>query len=280
MYATCLACTIVITQLFVLISNAFGVPKDVTGDPYEGITIYKSTQAVLTSAFVIGPLSLGRDMGSFKNLAILSLTCLIITIAVVVIELPFYDTLYQKNYSSDCLKVTYVCYSAQFFNSGGIILFAFTNQCNVLPVYQELVNPVKYRLMKIIRRSILLVFSLYLMMSLAGYFSTLNNTPEIVLSRDPPTEEWTTDWMQTIASILVLSTMVSNIVLNFIPFRNSLYFMTTGKENFSTKFNIICTACFQAACCGVSIVFPNVSNVLAIFGGIASVNIVYIVPRK
>ena len=32
------------------------------------------------------------------------------------------------------------------------------------------------------------------------------------------------------------------------------------------------------ATCSVSIVFPNVSNVLAIFGGIASVNIVYIVP--
>lgn len=72
--------------------------------------------------------------------------------------------------------------------------------------------------------------------------------------------------------------MVSNIVLNYIPFRNSLYFMTTGKENFSTKFNIICTVCFQVATCSVSIVFPNVSNVLAIFGGIASVNIVYIVP--
>ena len=74
--------------------------------------------------------------------------------------------------------------------------------------------------------------------------------------------------------------MVSNIVLNYIPFRNSLYFMTTGKENFSTKFNIICTICFQVATCSVSIVFPNVSNVLAIFGGIASVNIVYIVPCK
>ena len=94
MYATCLACTIVITQLFVLISNAFGVPKDVTGNPYEGITIFKSTQAVITSAFVLGPLSLGRDMGSFKNLAILSLSCLIFTILVVIIELPFYDTLY------------------------------------------------------------------------------------------------------------------------------------------------------------------------------------------
>lgn len=102
----------------------------------------------------------------------------------------------------------------------------------------------KYRLMKIIRRSIILVLSLYIMMAMSGYFSTLNNTPEIVLSRTPPTEEWNTDWLQTIASILVLSTMVSNIVLNYIPFRNSLYFMTTGREKFSTKFNIICTACF------------------------------------
>lgn len=82
MYATCLACTIVITQLFVLISNAFGVPRDITGDPYEGITWYKSIQAIVTSSFVLGPLSLGRDMQSFKNLAILSLTCLIITISV------------------------------------------------------------------------------------------------------------------------------------------------------------------------------------------------------
>ena len=115
-------------------------------------------------------------------------------------------------------------------------------------------------------------------MSMAGYFSTLNDTPEIVLSRKPPIADWDVDWLVTTASILVLSTMVCNIVMNFMPFRNSLYFMTTGKENFSQKFNIICTASFQVATCSVSIVFPNVSNVLAIFGGIASVNIVYIVP--
>lgn len=107
-----------------------------------------------------------------------------------------------------------------------------------------MVNPVKYRLMKIIRRSIILVFVLYIMMSMAGYFSTLNNTPEIILSRDPPTPDWNTDWLMVIASILVLSTMASNIVLNYIPFRNSLYFMITGREDFSTTFNIICTACF------------------------------------
>lgn len=150
----------------------------------------------------------------------------------------------------------------------------------MLPVYSELVNPVKYRLMKIITRSIALVLALYLCMSIPGYLSTLNNTPEIVLSRDPFTSDWKHDWFEIACCILVLSVMVTNIVLNYIPFRNSLYYMATGKENFSTTFNIICTACFQAACCSVSIVFPSVSNVLAIFGGIASVNIVYIVPRK
>jgi hypothetical protein len=74
--------------------------------------------------------------------------------------------------------------------------------------------------------------------------------------------------------------MVTNIVLNYIPFRNSLHYMITKNNNISTRFNIICTGLFQTATCVVSIIFPNVQNVLSIFGGIASVNIVYIVPRK
>lgn len=115
-------------------------------------------------------------------------------------------------------------------------------------------------------------------MSLTGYFATLNNTPEVVLLRPPPIPDWGTDWLMQVASILVLSTMIANIVLNYMPFRNSLYFMMTGKEDFSQKYNLITTASFQAACCAMSIVYPSVSNVLAIFGGIASVNIVYIVP--
>ena len=183
-------------------------------------------------------------MSSFKNLSMLSLACLIFTILVVVIEYPFYSLYYKDRFEDSCLQVTTTCYSAQFFNGAGIILFAFTNQCNVLPVYSELVNPVKYRLMKIIKRSIILVLALYICMSVPGYLSTLNNTPEVVLSRQPFTSKWSTDWFSIGCSCLVVTVMVTNIVLNYIPFRNSLYYMTTGREKFSTKFNIICTACF------------------------------------
>ena len=109
MYATCLACTIIITQLFVAISNAFGVPKDVTGAPDEGITAYKSIQAVVTS-ILLGILSLGREMSSFKNLAVLSVACLTFTIFLVMVELPFFDAIYMKQY--DCLEQLPACFSA------------------------------------------------------------------------------------------------------------------------------------------------------------------------
>ena len=103
MYATCLACTIVITQMVVTIANAFGISKDITGDPYEGLTWFKTIQAILTSALILGPLSLRREIGSFKNLAVMSVLCLTFTIIVVVIELPFYETFYDKNYQPVCL---------------------------------------------------------------------------------------------------------------------------------------------------------------------------------
>ena len=98
--------------------------------------------------------------------------------------------------------------------------------------------------MKIITRSIILVLALYLVMSLFGYFSTLDNTPEIVLTRAPAEVEWSYDWFQVICCILVMTVMVTNIVLNYIPFRNALYYLMTGEEDFSSKFNIICTSIF------------------------------------
>ena len=89
MFATCLACTIVITTLFVIICQAFGVPESVTGqgeynkDVQGGkITVFKTVQAAITAFLILGPLSLGRNMDAFKNLAALGVTCLIFTILV------------------------------------------------------------------------------------------------------------------------------------------------------------------------------------------------------
>lgn len=75
-----------------MIANAFGVPQSTTGDIYSDITPFKIIQAVCTSCFILGPLSLGRNMSSFRNLAILSLSSLILTI--IVSKLRFFEVFY------------------------------------------------------------------------------------------------------------------------------------------------------------------------------------------
>lgn len=82
MFATCLACTIVITSLFVLVANDCGLSPSITGDPYSGITIFKTVQTVITCYGILYPLSLGKDMSSFKTVSLVGLACLLLTIFV------------------------------------------------------------------------------------------------------------------------------------------------------------------------------------------------------
>lgn len=98
--------------------------------------------------------------------------------------------------------------------------------------------------MKIITRSIIIVLVVYVAMGLGGYFSTLNNTSQVVLTRPAPIASWSHDWVMIFCSIFVMSVMACNIMLNYMPFRNALYFMVMGRDDFSQKYNIICTIIF------------------------------------
>jgi membrane protein YqaA with SNARE-associated domain len=131
--------------------------------------------------------------------------------------------------------------------------------------------------MKVIQRSTIVVVFFYVMMAIFGYFSTLGSTPEIVITRMniPGFER---DYFQILAACALMVVMVGNCVTNYMPFKNSLYFMCTGQQQVPQKWNIIITTCFWAAVVLVSIVFPNVTKVLGIFGGITSVNICYLIP--
>ena len=51
-------------------------------------------------------------MGAFKNLSMVSLSCLVLTILTVLIEYPFYAIYYDNKFESGCLQVTDACFSA------------------------------------------------------------------------------------------------------------------------------------------------------------------------
>jgi amino acid permease len=78
-----------------------------------------------------------------------------------------------------------VCPSFSFFGSAGIVFFAFTNQAQLLPIYNNLDNPIKRRIIKVITRSTSIVTIFYLLMGFFGYLATASMTSEIVLFREP-----------------------------------------------------------------------------------------------
>lgn len=194
MYATCLACEIVLTQIFVMLAhNIFGVSFAKIGYPNgnngDGTTSFKIIVTVVLACCLLIPISLNRSMSSFRVLGIFSLTCLIFMVSIVLFEFPFYRDIYIPEHSALDFHDNTFCFSMDTFATGGIVFFAFTNQCNLFPVYSELVRPAKYRLMKIIKRAILIVVTCYLFMSFFGYFSTLNCTPAVIFERAPFSEK-------------------------------------------------------------------------------------------
>lgn len=104
----------------------------------------------------------------------------------------------------------------------------------MLPIYNELDNPVKRRIMKVTKVSNSVVTIFYILMAVFGYFSTLGRTPEIVLLREnlPSLDP---DYFMIVASVAVLIVMVVNCVTNYLPFRSALFTLMFDHDDISRK---------------------------------------------
>lgn len=81
-------------------------------------------------------------------------------------------------------------------------------------------------------------------MSLAGYFSTLNATPEVICERPPFSSSLSADWPMMLATLLIGMVMISNIATNFFPFRGISVYLITGKQEIPDRLNWILAICF------------------------------------
>eukprot|EP00347_Sterkiella_histriomuscorum_P011644 403371663 len=254
-FANCLACTIVQGEL----------------------TFFKAMVPIVVISTIVFPLSLMRDISSARYIALGSIISLSLTLTVVIFETPFYIKDFHPALSDQERKVIYACPSLSFFNGLGIVFFAFTNQTQLLPVYNELDNPIKRRIMKVIKRSTFITCSFYILMAMFGYFSTLGRTSDIILSRES-LPSMSTDYFMILSSVAVLVVMVVNMVVNFLPFKNNLFQMLYEHDDISKKQNIIITGVFYVIIIIISIIFPDVISVLGIFGGLTSTSICYLIP--
>lgn len=252
--------------------NNFGVPKDITGKEGE-ITLFKVLQAVITTACFILPLSLAKNMSALRYISLVSIGSILYTLIVMLVELPEY---YHQYHVIKGEPVEWFKLDLNFFSGCSITFFSFTCQASILPIYSELVNPKQSRMMKVIGRSLSIDCLFYCSIALVGYFSTLKDTPDLVIARPTLTDK--PDYAMTISCLAVILVVLVSSPANYFPFKNTLNYMITGKMEVSTRFNVICTTIFCSLTCFIGVIFPNIKSALSITGGFSSVNMCYLVP--
>ena len=84
-------------------------------------------------------------------------------------------------------------------------------------IKSELQKPIARRIKKIFRRAIVFETALYMMTSVAGYLSLLDNTPSIIIDR--PALDDNEDWFMLVGRIGVFMLMIASLTNIMAPCR-------------------------------------------------------------
>lgn len=140
----------------------------------------QSAICFIMALLILFPLGFNNKMSGFKYLSLISLTSLVYIMFVLLVELPDYVTqnfTYERlNYATIDLSV-----SQQF----AITFLAYACHIEFVPIYYELRRPTESRVMKVVKRGLSINAFFYLIIGMAGYFSTYEETPAIVIEREP-----------------------------------------------------------------------------------------------
>lgn len=205
--------------------------------------------------------------------SVLSIIAIIYVTILLIVEFPGY---YRKYSAGDVHPIVYGHFDDTILDTLAMSFFAYTCHTSLFPVYSDLAYPSKERMSKVVVRTIMACCGFYLLISIIGYLSTFDDTPPLVVNRDPLTGDRDV-WMMAARLGIYISVMVG-FPVNFNPYRNSLYHFLTGSTDFSFKANLLITTVTLMITTTVAIVYPNIIAVLSILGGFGSVFICFFIP--
>lgn len=270
-FGACIGYQIFIAELIQYVARSAGLDVDFV----ESIE-FRAIVNVPIAALILLPLSLKRDMSSLAFAGMMSVIALFYTLLVVIVETPFYFKEYV-NKSETQIFAFYIDWN--FMGSCSLVFFAYTCQMSLLPIYSELVAPNYRRISKVVWRSLILDFVFYVLIASCGYLSTFNWTKDIVIDRTP-LPAFDPDYFILASSVTICLVLLAAFAMNYNPPRNQFFLLCYKTTDYSNKANFIATVSFVSITCTAAVVYPNVSSVLSIMGGLCSVSICYTVPRK
>lgn len=220
------------------------------------------------------PLSLLKNISKLQYASMVGCAALIYSTLVIVIECPFY---YQKS----TMKIPWFKpISMKFFDSFSIFLYGFASHNGIFPIFDELNKPSKRRSYSVLNRGYLLEVIVFLFLGLGGFFSLLDPTPSIFISRDDLEFSWMKmDYFILISKILFVITLHCSTAINNNIIRNSFKSLLLKEgDNFSFKIDFIGVLVLLVITNTVTYFINDVLKIINIVGGICAVIVSFLSP--
>lgn len=143
---------------------------------------------------------------------------------------------------------------------------AYNVHNHVLPLYVELERASERRFSKVVSRSVLIQLLVYSSVALAGYFSTLQNTPKIVLERPSLADPTSVDpFIMSAILLLIILMLIHTAVVQFpakLLIENLQGVKQRGENDVKLNFYFFFISMLVAC------LIPTITDSLSIIGGI------------
>lgn len=221
------------------------------------------------------PMIYQRSLGALRYIAMLIVIVISYTVIVTAVEFPSY---YHELKSDPKYKVEWVSkdFDIIWLQGWATMMLSYYSQILFFFVRAEMVSKTERRITKLVN---ILAFALtffFCSFSVIGYASLGDNyIPELFTLRRKITDD-SKDILMTIAQVGFTVAAFSKISLILYPAREQVYIFYKLDRSFKTHFSItfVMTACAY----GIPCIYPNVTNLLGLTGGILTGSLGYSIP--
>lgn len=161
---------------------------------------------------IMVPLGLQRTLKALRFVSIITPLVLVYICFLLLCEFPLFVP--HRNYND----VNYFSPNLSIFPSFGYCLFVFTCHSNVTQLYSELKRRSLPRITKISFRAMFSLLFAYTFLSIFGYFSMLDDTPQQIIMRKP-VDDIKNDWAMVLARAVMALSLIIGIPFNIPPSR-------------------------------------------------------------
>lgn len=266
----------IINELF---SYGFNNMEVFATESFWGETKMRLLICYSIALFVLFPLCLIKTISKMRYASTFGVFSVFLIIIIVVIQCPSF---YYHNIVEGKQEINLLDFEKgfgpdlKFIQSISTIIYAYECHAGIFPVISSLTNPTKSRMQKVFKNATSANVIAYIIITLAGYLSQPENTPDLILEREKISKN---DYLMTIGLCLFSITLSTKISASYNCLRALiLNIMKYDPTNYPNGINFILTVIILSSTTFVAAMFQNIADYISLNGSFYGLFIAVIMP--